>query len=97
MRSRLIFATLMFFVGAATAGTIEAYFSPGGGAQAAIVQHIARAKREIVVAAYSFTDPAIGAALVTALKRGVSVEVVIDKDHNRRGEKKSEETSSVAD
>jgi phosphatidylserine/phosphatidylglycerophosphate/cardiolipin synthase-like enzyme len=97
MRNSLIFATAWVMAASAWAAKIEVYFSPSGGAQAAVIAHIERAKKEIVVAAYSFTDPAVGAALLTALKRGIPVAIVLDKDHNRRGEKKSNETPAVAD
>ena len=57
-----------------------------------MVETIASAKREVRLAAYSFTEPAIGKALLDAKKRGVDVAVVVDTEHN--GKRK---TASVAD
>ena len=58
---------------------IEAYFSPHGGAQAAIAARIDQARQEAVAALYYFTDPALADALIRAHNRGVRVEVVLDK------------------
>jgi len=55
------------------------YFSPRGGAQQAIVDVIGQAKESVLVQAYSFTSSPIAKALLEAHKRGVKVEVVLDK------------------
>ncbi len=60
-------------------GTIDAYFSPRGGATEAIVQEINGAKSEILVQAYSFTSKPIAKALVDAHKRGIKIEVILDR------------------
>jgi len=60
-------------------GTVEVFFSPRGGATAAIVAEISKANKEIFVQAYSFTSTPIAKALLEAHKRGVHVEVVLDK------------------
>ncbi|MDR0466103.1 MAG: phospholipase D family protein [Deltaproteobacteria bacterium] len=57
----------------------EVYFSPRGGAEAAIVRAVARAQDEIRVLAYSYTSEPINNALVAAHKRGVKVMVVLDR------------------
>lgn len=44
-----------------------------------LIQNISAAKDSILVQAYSFTSKPIAQALVRALKRGVSVVVVVDK------------------
>ena len=62
-----------------SAGTIEVYFSPRGGATEAIVQEIVAAKNKIQIQAYSFTSIPIAKALIDAKKRGVKVEVILDK------------------
>lgn len=67
--------------------TAEVYFSPNGGCTDAIVAEVGKAKTEILVQAYSFTSPAIAEALAEASKRGVTVEVVLDK--SQAGEKYS--------
>jgi len=58
---------------------IEVYFSPHNGATAAIVREIDRAHSEILVQAYSFTSAPIAESLLKAHKRGVKVEVILDK------------------
>lgn len=65
------------------AGTIDVYFSPHGGASDAIVREIVSARSEILVQAYSFTSAPIAKALIDARKRGVKVEVVLDKSQRR--------------
>jgi phosphatidylserine/phosphatidylglycerophosphate/cardiolipin synthase-like enzyme len=57
------------------------YFSPKGGCQEAIVQQIKRARKEILVQAYSFTADPITYGLVEAKKRGVHVELLLDRSN----------------
>lgn len=57
------------------------YFSPDGGATAAVVKAIGNAKSEILVQAYSFTSAPIAKALIDAHKRGVRVEIILDKSN----------------
>lgn len=59
----------------------EVYFSPNGGATAAVVREITAAKKTILVQAYSFTSAPIAKALVEAFRKGVQVEVVLDKSN----------------
>jgi phosphatidylserine/phosphatidylglycerophosphate/cardiolipin synthase-like enzyme len=59
-------------------------FSPNGGGTALIVKTIDSAKKQIRLAAYSFTEPAVGKSLLEAHKRGVDVAIVVDTDHNGR-------------
>ena len=68
-------------------GTIplpEVFFSPKGGCTQAIVRELKAARQSILVQAYSFTSAPIAAALVEAARRGVLIEVVLDKS-NRTG------------
>ncbi len=67
---------------------IEVYFSPHGGCTQAIVKELIAAKSSVQVQAYSFTSVPIAKALVDAHKRGVKVEVILDK--SQRTEKYSE-------
>ncbi len=60
-------------------GTIDTYFSPQGGCTEATVKELSYAKSEILVQAYSFTSSPIAKALVDAKKRGIKIEVVLDK------------------
>lgn len=64
-------------------GTIDAFFSPHGGATEAVVREIDGAKNEILVQAYSFTSAPIAKALVSAKKRGIKIEVVLDKSQRK--------------
>ena len=58
---------------------IEVYFSPNGGAQEAVIQEIDRAKKEVLVQAYGFSSASISQALANAKKRGLNLEVILDK------------------
>jgi phosphatidylserine/phosphatidylglycerophosphate/cardiolipin synthase-like enzyme len=58
---------------------VQVYFSPKGGCTSAIIKEIEQAKTDIFVQAYSFTSAPIAKALVNAHKRGVKVEVILDK------------------
>lgn len=54
-------------------------FSPKGGCTELIVNTLAQAKSTVLVQAYSFTSAPIAQALVDAHRRGVVVEVILDK------------------
>ena len=60
-------------------GELEVAFSPHGGCTALVVKVINSAQHSIRVLAYSFTSAPIAQALVQAHKRGVDVQVVVDK------------------
>jgi len=62
-----------------SAGKLEVAFSPNGGCTDLVIRVIHSAKTSIRVLAYSFTSAPIAKALVEAHKRGVDVEVVVDK------------------
>lgn len=62
-----------------SAGELEVAFSPNGGCTELVVKVINSAKTSIRVLAYSFTSAPIAKALVDAHKRGVDVQVVVDK------------------
>jgi phosphatidylserine/phosphatidylglycerophosphate/cardiolipin synthase-like enzyme len=62
-----------------SAGELEVAFSPKGGSTALVLKVIHSAKTSIRVLAYSFTSAPIAKALVGAHKRGVDVQVVVDK------------------
>lgn len=58
---------------------LDVHFSPNGHTTEYLVSSLAKAKSHIFVQAYSFTSAPIGEALVAAKKRGVKVQVIIDK------------------
>ena len=59
--------------------SIEVYFSPHGGGTEAIIKELNKANSTILVQAYTFTSAPIANALLNAHKRGVKVEVILDK------------------
>jgi phosphatidylserine/phosphatidylglycerophosphate/cardiolipin synthase-like enzyme len=61
--------------------TTAVFFSPKGGCQEAVVKQLRAARREVLVQAYSFTSEPIALALVDAKKRGVHLEVILDKSN----------------
>lgn len=63
------------------------FFSPNGGCTKAIIQELNQAETSVLVQAYSFTSAPIAEALLEAHKRGVKVEVILDK--SQRTEKYS--------
>jgi len=69
-------------------GDYRVYFSPQGGCTEAVVAQLEAAKSNILVQAYSFTSAPIAKALVDAHKRGVKIQVILDK--SQRTEKYSE-------
>jgi phosphatidylserine/phosphatidylglycerophosphate/cardiolipin synthase-like enzyme len=68
----------------------QVYFSPHGGCTEAVIRELNKAKSTILVQAYSFTSSPIAKALLDAHKRGVKVEVILDK--SQRTEKYSSAT-----
>jgi len=70
-----------------TAADIQVFFSPKGGCTEAVVENVGKAKSTVLVQAYSFTSAPIAKALVDAAKRGVKVQVILDK--SQRTEKYS--------
>jgi phosphatidylserine/phosphatidylglycerophosphate/cardiolipin synthase-like enzyme len=60
---------------------IQTYFSPKGGCQEAIVRELQKARREVLVQAYSFTADPLTFALIEAKKRGVHVDILLDKSN----------------
>lgn len=67
---------------------VQVYFSPNGGATQAVVTALDQATNTVLVQAYSFTSAPIAQALVDARRRGVTVQVILDK--SQRTEKYSE-------
>jgi phosphatidylserine/phosphatidylglycerophosphate/cardiolipin synthase-like enzyme len=64
----------------AAEGQVIAAFAPEHDIAALIADHVAQAKHEILVLAYSFTNRKITTALIKAHRRGVRVEVVADRE-----------------
>ena len=77
----------LFLAVSIQAADIQVYFSPQGGCTEAVVANLDKATNTVLVQAYSFTSAPIAQALVDAHKRGVNVEVILDK--SQRTEKYS--------
>jgi phosphatidylserine/phosphatidylglycerophosphate/cardiolipin synthase-like enzyme len=78
---------LVFLAASLHAADIQVFFSPKGGCTEAVVGNLNKATNTVLVQAYSFTSAPIAQALVDAHKRGVNVEVILDK--SQRTEKYS--------
>lgn len=61
------------------ASEIEVFFSPKGGCTETVVKNLDKATNAVLVQAYSFTSAPIAKALVDAEKRGVKVQIILDK------------------
>jgi len=62
---------------------IQVGFSPEGSARQLVLETIAGAKERIQMLGYAFQAPDIMQALVDAKRRGVQVQVVVDKKRNQ--------------
>ncbi len=62
--------------------TVSSAFSPSGDALALVLQAIGQAHNSIHVAAYLLTSSEVARALVAAKKRGVDVQVLLDRKGN---------------
>ena len=58
---------------------VEVCFSPGGKCTNKIIKETEAATREILVQMFLFTSASLRNALVKAQKRGINVEVILDK------------------
>jgi phosphatidylserine/phosphatidylglycerophosphate/cardiolipin synthase-like enzyme len=65
-------------------GTVQFAFTPGDAADALLAGAIERARRQILVQAYSFTYRRIAQALVAAKRRGVDVRIIADREQSER-------------
>ncbi len=68
--------------------SVNVYFSPKGGATAAVVKEIDGARYEVLMLADAFPSKPITQAVVNARKRGVNVQVVLDR--SQRNEKNTD-------
>ncbi len=79
----VFFSFLLLDVKAGAEIVVQACFSPQGKCSAHILREIEMAKEELLVAVYAFTSDDLAGALVQAKKRGVVVQVVIDREFDR--------------
>lgn len=57
----------------------DVYFSPHGGGTSAIRQALDNAKSTVLVQAYSFTSTTLAEALVRVHRKGINVQIILDK------------------
>lgn len=79
----ILFSIVYQSTGANNAQPISVCFTPNGNCVQQIIDTVVQAKRQVLVQAYSFTSAPIAQALVDAKKRGVDVEVLLDKSQLR--------------
>ena len=65
-------------------GRCAVYFSPHGGATDAIITSVNNAKKSVLVQAYSFTSEPIADVLIQAHKKGVMVQVILDRSQQHQ-------------
>jgi phosphatidylserine/phosphatidylglycerophosphate/cardiolipin synthase-like enzyme len=63
--------------------SVSAHFSPKGGCTDVIVRELQQARKEILILAYSFTSKPIAQAILEARKRGVQIEMVLDRSNEQ--------------
>jgi phosphatidylserine/phosphatidylglycerophosphate/cardiolipin synthase-like enzyme len=68
---------------------VAIFFSPNGGAAAAVARHVADAQKTVDCAAYAISETQITSALIGAHRRGLTVRLIVDA-HEQGG------TSSTA-
>lgn len=78
----ILFPLLNPFTAAAEM-VVQTCFSPQGKCSTHILREIEAAKQEVLVAVYAFTSEDLAAALAQAKKRGVAVQVIVDRDFDR--------------
>jgi phosphatidylserine/phosphatidylglycerophosphate/cardiolipin synthase-like enzyme len=66
---------------------VQACFSPRGMCAGHLLREIRQARKELLVAVYAFTSDELAGALAQAKKRGVAVQVVLDREFDARSEK----------
>ena len=89
----LLISGVIFFGPIASANgemSVKTCFSPQGKCATHIVREIENAKRELLVAVYAFTSDDLAGALAKAKKRGLIIQVIIDREfdsrnHNSKG------------
>ncbi len=77
-RLTLALALILCLSRLSAAAPIKVYFSPQGGAEAALVELIDNARQKLDIAVYFFTNRNLAAAVKRAHERGLKIRVVID-------------------
>ena len=66
---------------------VQTCFSPGGKCSAHIIREIDKAQKELLIAVYAFTSDEIARGVAQAKKRGVTVQIVLDREFDAANEK----------
>jgi len=88
-RSPLVIFLAVFLFATPAVGemVVQACFSPAGKCSSLIIREIQQSKKELLVAVYAFTSDQLATAVVQAKKRGLAVQVVIDRDFDSGNER----------
>jgi phosphatidylserine/phosphatidylglycerophosphate/cardiolipin synthase-like enzyme len=78
---------LLFGAPARAEMVVQACFSPQGRCVGHILREIDQSKKEVLVAVYAFTSEDLAGALAQAKRRGVAVQVILDREFDSRNEK----------
>jgi phosphatidylserine/phosphatidylglycerophosphate/cardiolipin synthase-like enzyme len=65
---------------------VQTCFSPQGRCSSHIIRELEKANKELLIAVYAFTHDELAGALVQAKKRGVTVQVIIDREFDSANE-----------
>jgi phosphatidylserine/phosphatidylglycerophosphate/cardiolipin synthase-like enzyme len=91
MRAIKFAAAILIFLAASTPAPaemfVQACFSPQGKCVGHILREIEQAKKELLIAVYAFTSDELAGALAQAKKRGVAVQVILDREFDERTER----------
>ena len=82
----LLLLVIRLEIASAADMVVQACFSPQGKCSTYILREIDTAKKELLVAVYAFTNDELASALVQAKKRGVAVQVVVDREFDLANE-----------
>ncbi|HXG50475.1 MAG TPA: phospholipase D-like domain-containing protein [candidate division Zixibacteria bacterium] len=66
---------------------VQTCFTPQTRCSALIIREVDRAKTELLIAVYAFTSQELADAVVRAKRRGVNVQVVIDREFDTANER----------
>jgi phosphatidylserine/phosphatidylglycerophosphate/cardiolipin synthase-like enzyme len=82
----LVVFAILISTGSAADMVVQACFSPQARCSAHILREIELAKKELLIAVYAFTSDELATALVQAKKRGLVVQVVVDREFDLTNE-----------
>ena len=66
---------------------VQTCFSPQGRCSAHIIREIDKAQKELLIAVYAFTSDELARGVAQAKKRGVSIQIVLDREFDAANER----------